>query len=130
MTAWREQKRQARRVVHNTMALDVLHYTEAGAMPTPVRARLHTKFGQIGDDRSMGWAEMEAVKPRLIFMISDLAAMSVQIERNNIIYVDIGEAYNIDNTLPPDDITITAEVTRLSRKQYQDAGLPVAGATP
>lgn len=112
------------------MALDVLHYADVGAMPTPVRARLHTKFGQIGDDRSMGWAEIEAVKPRLIFMISDLTAMSVRIERNNIIYVDVGEAYNIDNTLPPDDITITAEVTRLSSKQYKDAGLPVAGVTP
>lgn len=131
MSGWREQKREARRVVHDTMAFDVLHYAEAGATPTPVRARLQTKFAQIGDDRSMGWAEIEAVKPRLIFMLDELAVAGVKLDRNHIIYFQPGEAYNIDNLLPPDDITVTAETTRLSRKQYQEAGLPpVAGGTP
>ena len=130
MADWRDQKREARRVVHDTMGLDVWHYTAVGATPTPIRVRLHTKFTQIGDDRSMGWAEIEAVKPRLVFMLSEIAAMGVTINRGDTIYFQPGEAYNIDNTLPPDDITVTAETSRLSRKQYQDMGLPAAGSVP
>lgn len=127
MQPWRDQKRTARRVVHDTMAIPALHYATAGAVAVAIRVRLQTKFAQIGDDRSMGWAEREAVKPRLIFMLSEMTSAGIVLNRNQIVYFEPGEAYNIDNLLPPDDITVTAEVTRLSRKQYQDAGLPAAG---
>ena len=130
MADWRDQKREARRIVHGAMGLDALHYAAAGAAPVGIRARLQTKFTQIGDDRSMGWAEMEAVKPRLIFMLSELAEKGITLTRGNIVYFQPDEAYYIDNTLPADDITVTAETSRLSRKQYQDAGLPIAGSTP
>lgn len=109
------------------MAIPALHYATAGAAAVAIRVRLQTKFAQIGDDRSMGWAEREAVKPRLIFMLSEMTSAGIVLNRNQIVYFEPGEAYNIDNLLPPDDITVTAEVTRLSRKQYQDAGLPAAG---
>lgn len=130
MQSWREQKRIARRVVHDTMAIPALHYATAGATAVAIRARLQTKFAQIGDDRSMGWAEREAVKPRLIFMLAQMEELGIVLNRNQIVYFQPGEAYNIDNLLPPDDITVTAEVTRLSRKQYQDAGLPAVGSQP
>lgn len=124
MQGWREQKRQARAVVHDTMAFDALLYPQTpGSQPVPVRVRLHTKFSQIGDDRSQGWAEREAVKPRIIFMASELAEQGVSLARGHVVWLQQDEAYFVDNTLPADDITITAEVTRLSRKQYQDADL-------
>ena len=123
MADWRDIKREARAVVHDTMALAGQYYADVGVLPVPVRARLSTRFTQIGDDRSMGWAEIEAVKPRLIFMLSELPA-GLTLARGAIFYLQPGEAYQIDNLLPPDDITVTAEVTRLSRKQYADAQLP------
>lgn len=123
MADWRDIKREARAVVHDTMALAGQYYADVGVQPVAVRARLSTRFTQIGDDRSMGWAEIEAVKPRLIFMLSELPT-SLTLARGAIFYLQPGEAYQIDNLLPPDDITVTAEVTRLSRKQYADAQLP------
>lgn len=123
MADWRDIKREARAVVHDTMALAGQYYADVGVQPVAVRARLSTRFTQIGDDRSMGWAEIEAVKPRLIFMLSELPT-GLTLARGAIFYLQPGEAYQIDNLLPPDDITVTAEVTRLSRKQYADAQLP------
>lgn len=121
--SWREQKREARRIVHDTMALDVRYYKTQSQPHFDVRARLHTKFSQIGDDRSMGWAEREAIKPRFIFMKSELPTGFV-IERNDIIYVQPGEAYVLDNTLPSDDITITTEAVRMIPRDYEKWGFP------
>jgi hypothetical protein len=129
MANWREQKREARRIVHNTMALDMKFFQTATSSPVDVRARLHTKFTQIGDDRSMGWAEIEAIKPRIIFMLDELPA-GLKLDRNAVVLVQPGEAYNIDNTLPADDISVTAEVTRLTKRDYEKMGLPLAGSQP
>ena len=122
MQPWREQKREARRVVHDTFRFDALYYATPTASPIGVGVRLQTKFTQIGDDRSAGWAEMEAIKPRLIFLVEDLTAG--QPARNAVVYLQPGEAYFIDNTLPPDDITVTAEVVRVNKTEYTKMGLP------
>lgn len=119
--SWRDQKREARRVVHETMQIQAMYHGDAGVV-TPVNVRLHTKFDAIGDDRSMGWAEMQVARPRIIFMIED----GVRPKRNGIVFVQAGEAYSIDNVLPPDDITLTAEVTRMSTAQLIKAGLPTS----
>ena len=124
MQPWREQKRAARRIVHDTLRIDASYYATAQATPVPVSARLHTKFTQIGDDRSAGWAEREAIKPRLIFMLPELNLAGITLTRNAIVYFQPGEAYYLDNLLPPDDETVTAEIVRLSPKQYADAGMP------
>jgi len=116
MTEWREQKREARRALHQTMQIEALYYPTQGAEPETVHVRLHTKFDAIGDERSMGWAEIQSMKPRLIFLREEKEP-----ENGAIVWLQAGEAYRIDNTLPPDDITRTAEVTRLSYRQYADA---------
>lgn len=122
--SWRDQKREARRTVHRTMQIDAMYYGDGS--PVPVRVRLHTKFDAIGDDRSMGWAEMQVTRPRVLFLVED----GIQPERGHVVYVQPGEAYQIDNTLPPDDITITAEVTRMTARQLQQAGLPESAVPP
>lgn len=123
--SWREQKREARHIVHDTMAFDMRYYKTQSSTPVDVRVRLHTKFSQIGDDRSMGWAEREAIKPRLIFMKPELPA-GFTLERNAVVYVQPGEAYVLDNTLPSDDITITAEAVRMTPREYEKWGFPPA----
>jgi len=124
MSDWREQKRKARRDVHDTMALDAQYYPQAGATPVPVRVRLHYRFDAFGDDRSMGWAEQQVVKPRLVFMLDELTP-EVTLEHGAIVYIAPGEAYEIDNAQPADDITVTVEATRMPRRQLENAGLPV-----
>ncbi|AEY69570.1 hypothetical protein AH2_00060 [Burkholderia phage vB_BceS_AH2] len=116
---WREQKRAARQIVHDTMKVEARYYPPRGAGYTTVHVRLHTKWGLIGDSRSMGWAEMEAIKPRLVFMREEQEP-----ETGAVVWIAVGEAYRIDNTNPPDDIERIANVTRLTPKQYADAGLP------
>lgn len=116
---WREQKRAARHIVHDTMKIEARYYPPGSTGWTPVHVRLQTKFGLIGDNRSMGWAEIEAIKPRLVFMREEQEP-----QNGAVVWFAVGEAYRIDNTDPADDITRIANVTRLTPKQYADAGLP------
>jgi hypothetical protein len=120
---WREQKREMRRVVHETMKIEALYYVSIGGEPVTVFPRLSTSFGALGDPRNEGWAERQSVKPTMIFMRDELIPV-----RNAIVWFQTDEAYSIDNVLPFDDITVTVEVARLSKKQYADA-FPLEGGT-
>ena len=116
---WREQKREARRIVHDTMKIEAKYYASRGAAPTTVHVRLITKLDSIGDPQHQGFAKIEAIKPRLVFMRDEQEP-----QNGAVVWLQVGEAYRIDNTDPPDDITRTANVTRLTAKQYTDEGLP------
>lgn len=129
MSDLREIKREARRALHDLMAIPMQYYSAPGEQPVEVRARLHYKFTLIGDDRSMGWAEIHSINPRLIFLPAELPE-GVTLERGAILYVQPGEAYRIDNTDPTDDISVTVSVARLSKDQYEKAGLPPVESAP
>lgn len=120
---WREQKRSARDIVHEHMAVPCEYYAIKGATAVPIRARLLLKFDALGDDRSMGWAEIQAMKPKLVFKASEVEPV-----RGAVIYFQPGEAYRVDNLLPPDDQYITAEVTALTVRQLETEGLPTGEA--
>lgn len=115
--SWRDQKREVRRIVHRTMQIPAVYHGEEAI---PVNIRLHTKFDAIGDDRSMGWAEMQVSRPRVIFMIED----GVEPQRGGVVFIQPGEAYFVDNVLPPDEISITAEVSRMTEQQLKRNGFP------
>lgn len=119
MANWREQKHVARKIVHETMGIDGRYFSDRGAAWTPVLVRLQTKWGLIGDPHGQGWAEQQAVKPRLVFMRADQEP-----QNGAVIWLAEGEAYRVDNVLPPDDITRTAEVVRLTVRQYAEEGFP------
>lgn len=120
---WRQQKREARRTVHKVMKVAAQYYSTKGATPVAIDVRVHTKFQAIGDDRSMGWPEMQEMRPTLIFMLDELDAAGIDLSRNAVVFVQPGEAYRVDNTLPPDDITVAAQVTRLTERQLVQEGL-------
>ena len=105
------------------MAVPCDYYATKGATAVPVRARLHLKFDALGDDRSMGWAEIQAMKPKLVFRTAELDPT-----RGAVVYFQPGEAYRIDNTLPPDDQYTIAEVTALTVRQLENEGLPTGEA--
>lgn len=119
---WREQKRAARQIVHATFGIEAQYYASKGAPSTTVHVRLQTKFGlltQLQKDLREGWAEMQSIEPHLVFMRSEQEPAN-----GAVVWLQSGEAYMIDNTLPPDDITRTAQCTRMSPRQYADWGLP------
>lgn len=116
--SWREIKRDTKRIVHRTMQIPVTYVLDGSQ--TPAKVRLHTKFDAIGDDRSMGWAEIQATRPRVVFLLED----GIKPSRGGIVFVQPGEAYYIENALPPDDIIMVAEVTKMTVAQLLQAGLP------
>jgi len=119
---WREQKRAARQIVHTTFGIEAQYYAAKGAASTTVHVRLQTKFGLITQDprnAREGWAQMQSIEPHLVFMRSEQEPA-----HGAVVWLQIGEAYMIDNTLPPDDITRTTQCSRMTAKQYADWGLP------
>lgn len=105
------------------MRLPALYVAGNGASPLPVHVRLHTKFDALGDQTgtNLASAEREEIIPRILFMRSELPFPA----RGAIISVEPGEAYRIDHVEPADDITITANVIRLSKREAE--GLPTPG---
>lgn len=122
MSFWRTQKRASREIVHETMQVEAKYYATTGAEPVDVLVRLHTKFDALGDLRGAGYAEMQSIKPKAIF-IRPAAGFLVN---NAVLLVAPGEAYSINNIQPPDDITVTVELVKLSKSQYVAEGLPSA----
>jgi hypothetical protein len=120
MSFWRTQKRQARETVHETMQVEAKYIVTTGAAPVDVSVRLHTKFDALGNLRGAGYAEMQSIKPKAIF----LRPAAGFLQNNAVLWVAPGEAYAINNIQPPDDITVTVELTKLTPKQYAAEGLP------
>lgn len=118
MAGIRDIKRQARRDLHQALRIPAFYIARPDAEPVLVHVRVHTKFEEVGEisERDVGNATRHERVPSLIFMIDELQAKGIgwrKMPRTAIVSVEANEAYRIDNTLPPDDITITAQVTVL-----------------
>lgn len=127
MAGWREQKNNARMQVHRTFEVPVRCRMGNNAV-LETTARLHAKFKTTGDLESDGYAERQEMVPRAIFLRQDITP-----ENNMIIVTEDGEAYYVDNVLPPDGITVTCEVTPLVQTRFAtnglDPALPYGGLT-
>ncbi len=122
MATFRDHKRRARRNVHKHMRVAAFYLADRNAVPVPCFVRVHTKFQALGDQAgtNLNYAEREDVTPRIIFWREELPQPS----RNAIISVEVGEAYQIDNIEPADDLTITAMVTRMDLADTIDLPVP------
>ncbi|MCQ4311696.1 hypothetical protein NAV33_07280 [Pseudomonas stutzeri] len=112
MASLREIKRKARMQLHALAAEPALYLAEPTAVPVGVTVRLHLSFNELGELLRGGFADRQEMTPRIIFMGSQVQPL----HRGIVVTKDLG-AYLVDNDLPPDDITITAEVSKLSRNQ-------------
>ena len=112
-----------RRDLHSDRAIPALYIATDGATPIPCTVRVHDKFEGVGAPAGgsiSGFAQVQNDTPRIIFIVDDAPAF---IRNGAVVSVEAGEAYRIDNTQPPHDITITAVVTRLPADEA--VGLPV-----
>lgn len=129
MNSFRDIKRKARRQLHSRMADTVLYVLLRAVQPQSVTVRLHLGFDALGEMRRQGFAEQQEYKPQAVFMASEIVP-----NRDGFIVTQDMGVWKIDNTLPPDDITITAEVVKLSDNQVRslgwDATSPWAGFPP
>lgn len=124
---FRDIKRKARRIVHETMAEPALYLAALGSASVGVTIRLHTSIQALGAlATGNGYAEVDTITPRIVFMNDQVVP-----RQNSIIITQDMGAYLIGNVLPRDDITTTAEVSLIpvdqARKQGWDPTLPFMG---
>lgn len=118
MQTFRDQKRAARQTLHDTLAEPVLYIPVKGAAPVTVTARVHLSFDAVGELRRSGFAEGVELTPSAIFMVSEIdpARLAVFVTES------LG-AFLIDQTDPPDDISVKVRIARLPVSKYADWGL-------
>jgi hypothetical protein len=122
--ALRDIKHYAREALHRAFQVRALYVVE-GEDPVICYVRVHTKNDALGDMRgtSLGYAEHQEVVPKVIFWREELNP-----DNGAIVVVSADEAYRVDNVVPRDGDTVTAEVVSLSATQR--AGLPVPQDVP
>lgn len=125
----RETRDTARRALHHALSVPAYYVTEVEpeeseegpvySEPASITVRLHTSFMLLGDLRgtSFDYAERQDVSPRMIFLASEVTP-----DRGGIVAIGPTEAWQIDNVLPIDGITYTAEVVR-----FKKPGFPYPG---
>lgn len=112
MTTFRQVKRKARNQLHQRLAEPALYLATPTDAPVGVSVRLHLNFAALGELLRGGFGEREELTPRIIFMGTQITPV-----RNGIVVTQDLGAYRIDNTMPPDDISITGEVVKLTNAQ-------------
>lgn len=102
-------------------------YPGAGVIvpgPLLIAVRLHGKTSKIGDiaGTNLNFAEQHDRIEKLIFWREELLAAQEldRPTRSAFVVFSADEAYLVDNVLPPDGQTVTAEVTRLDPEDYAD----------
>lgn len=117
MSNHREMKRMARRQLHDRLSELALYLTAPNADPQTVTVRLHLNFNPVGELLRGGFSEREEATPSVIFMADQVQPANKGI----LITKDLG-AWRVDHDFPPDDITIKAEVARLTDSQVVGFG--------
>ena len=119
--SFREVLRKGRRDLHYQLQVAALYIAFEGAVPLAVTVRDHTSTVQTGDQgsKAKGYAQMAEVDAHLVFMRADLE----DARHGAIFSIAAGEAYRVERTDPPNDITRTAYVSPLSADEAD--GLPV-----
>lgn len=123
MGGFREEMREARGLVHDYMAVPALCFMDPAELsPQAVSVRVHEKWMALGDLKgtNFNYAEIEDIAPRMIFWRAQITP-----KRGMIVSVEAGVAFTVDNVLPPDDLTVTASVTRLLPDKTRGFPLPV-----
>lgn len=121
MGVFREQLREGRRILHEDMSVPALYFMEDAPDDAQlITVRVHDKWLALGDMKgtNFNYAEVESIAPQIVFMLSEISP-----SRMAIVSIEAGVAYRIDSLKVPNDITITANVARLSPAKTQ--GLPV-----
>jgi len=114
-------KAQARADLHQQMRVRALYIPPNAGAPIPCYVRVHTKFGQLGDQKgtSLSSAESEETIPRLVFYVPEVEPI-----RGARVTINAREGYIIGATLPADDMNFMhARVAALTPAQL--VGLPL-----
>lgn len=136
--AWRDTKAAARNVTHQTFKvrcayiaewpLDSNSQSNSGAVTYPeFDVRIHEQHSLLGDQAgtSLNSAQRYEADPVILFWRADLIAAGITIERNAVISVTEGEAYEVELAEPHDQETIKVRVVRMTSANAAGLPLPV-----
>lgn len=121
---FRGMVRDARRTLHAFMRVGAFYYRwEDGVVISPIAeisVRVHDKFLRVGDlaGTNFNYADVEENSPRGIFMLAEISP-----KRGHYLSTQEG-IYFIDSLMPPDDISVTANLTRINAARQLE-GHPV-----
>lgn len=120
MPTFRDIKRKARQRLHSRLSEPVVYVRDAGKpseVKVSLKVRLHLNFVQVGELLRGGYADMEELNPTVVFMSGGAAP----VEKAIVVTRDFG-AWRIVLVKPPNDITVSAEVVRLTDRQILELG--------
>lgn len=119
MAGFRALRERSRLALHRALEVPAL-YIQGANPPLLIHVRVHTEWGATGDVKgtSFAYAERQDISPEIVFLVSEIVP-----KNGAIISVAEGEAYRVDNVSMPENITVKAEVAKLTVSQT--AGLPL-----
>lgn len=106
-------KATARRALHDFMGRPASYYAdprESNPSPKFIKARYHSKKELIGDmpGTNLSYAETHDRNESVVFDREEIR----EPRRNALVIFSTVEGYFIDNTMPPDGMTVSSEVVR------------------
>ncbi|ASD51927.1 hypothetical protein JT318_gp42 [Pseudomonas phage PspYZU01] len=116
--SFRELKRSARRQLHTALADTVLYLPERGATAVTITARIHDKFSDSGDIEGGQYAERHEITPRIRFV-------DFQPKQGAVVVTQDMGAYLLGPTYPSHDISVDADVERLTASKAKMEGLDI-----
>lgn len=122
--AFRDIKNRARGKLHEHMRRRAqLYLTGPSGPSSTVYCRLNSKIARTGDLKgtSLAYAETVETDPKLIFLKADHIPA-----RGHVLVMEGGDAYRVDHVEPDDEITVTANVLRLSSTEAASYAPPPA----
>ena len=99
MTTFAQMKREARRAVHDTFAVDATYLDSTLADPVILRVRFHTRRAILGDDLNQGYAEIAENIDRVILDREELATKGLTPRRRGVVTLTDPEFAGIALTL-------------------------------
>lgn len=114
----REHKRRARKALHERLSDPVLYLESPTGAARWALVRLHQRSAVAGELLRGGYAEAHEVVPKAVFL-----AEEVEPARGALIVTRDMGVWRVDSVMPADDITITAEVVRVTDNQLVAWGL-------
>lgn len=116
----------ARRSLHDNMSRIASYYQADGTLVGLAHIRVVENPIKTGDlaGTNLAYAEVQEVRTRLILDREELATLGVSISRNDFLVMSATRGYMLDNVLPPDGMTVSAEVTRMSNSELAGKTLP------
>jgi hypothetical protein len=108
------------------MARPASYYRADGTLVGLSHVRVVENPVKTGDlaGTNLSYAEVQEVRIRIILDRTELVALGVTPARNDIVVLASDRGYVLDNIMPPDGMTVSAEATRMLASELAGKTLP------